>query len=509
MEANTILILLGILLAVAIIGLVVLYHQKNQVKTSLEVAKVNWENERKLREEEKAESEQEMQEAKTEWERQRNAAKDELVKQIALMKEEGDKRRQEALESLEKSYEERLKTQKQHNKDTLDKLEQAHKERLDTQEKHYKEAIEEQQNKFDETISKMTAQLRLATDEMLKQRQQEFAESSNNNLGQIVNPLKETIEQMKQVMNDSTLKQTELSSDLKANIENMMRQSEAAKMSTEELTRVFKHGSKVQGDWGETVLNELLEAQGLTEGIHYDLQPYIKDAQGQISKSEEGSMMRPDVILHLDQRREVIIDSKVSLTAFMDYSNANTEEERKRLLKAHIDSLKSHVRELSTKDYSSYIQPPKARMDYVIMFVPHSAALWTALNAQPDLWRNAMAQNVFIADEQTLFAALRIINLTWTQIAQAQNHEKVYALANELLERVGQFMKKYQDIGTALERATKAYEDGGRKLAPQGQSILTTCAKLQKLGAKQSDKNPLPQITDIDDIPQLETNDET
>ena len=125
MEANTILILLGILLAVAIIGLIVLYHQKNQVKTSLEVAKVNWENERKLREEEKAESEQEMQEAKTEWERQRNAAKDELVKQIALMKEEGDKRRQEALESLEKSYEERLKTQEQHNKDTLDKLSRA------------------------------------------------------------------------------------------------------------------------------------------------------------------------------------------------------------------------------------------------------------------------------------------------------------------------------------------------------------------------------------------------
>ena len=214
--------------------------------------------------------------------------------------------------------------------------------------------------------------------------------------------------------------------------------------------------------------------------------------------------MRPDVILHLDQRREVIIDSKVSLTAFMDYSNATTEEERKRLLKAHIDSIKSHVRELSIKDYSAYIQPPKARMDYVIMFVPHSAALWTALNAQPDLWRNAMAQNVFIADEQTLFAALRIINLTWTQIAQAQNHEKVYALANEMLERVGQFMKKYEAVGQALNRATQAYEEGGRKLAPTGQSILTTCAKLQKLGAKQSDKNPLPPITDIDDIPQLE-----
>ena len=461
MEANTILILLGILLAVAIIGLIVLYHQKNQVKTSLEVAKVNWENERKLREEEKAESEQEMQEAKTEWERQRNAAKDELVKQIALMKEEGDKRRQEALESLEKSYEERLKTQEQHNKDTLDKLERAHKERLDTQEKHYKEAIEEQQNKFDETISKMTAQLRLATDEMLKQRQQEFAESSNNNLGQIVNPLKETIEQMKQVMNDSTLKQTELSSDLKANIEN-----------------------------------------------HYDLQPYIKDAQGQISKSEEGSMMRPDVILHLDQRREVIIDSKVSLTAFIDYVNAEDETERERLLKAHVDSINKHVKELSNKDYSKYIQKPKVKMDYVIMFVPNTGALWTALKAQPDLWRKAMAKNVYIADEQTLFAALRIIALTWTQITQIQNHEEVYKLANEMLDRVGIFMKRYQAIGKALDTAKTSYDDGLKNLKPDGKSILQTCNKLIKLGAKQSDKNPLPQLIDIDEVPAIEAHSE-
>lgn len=392
---------------------------------------------------------------------------------------------------------------------SLDEKSRAFQDQLNEKERVHQEALRAQQRQFDETMAKVSAQMKVATDEMLKQRQKEFADASNQNLGQIVNPLRETIDQMKQVMAENTEKQTQMGGEMKANIENMMRQSEAAMKSADELNRTFRLGNRVQGDWGETILDELLESQGLKRGIHYDTQPYIRDAVGNIIHTESGSTMRPDVILHLDQRREVIIDSKVSLTAFMDYSNANTEEERKRLLKAHIDSLKSHVRELSTKDYSSYIQAPKARMDYVIMFVPHSAALWTALNAQPDLWRNAMAQNVFIADEQTLFAALRIINLTWTQIAQAQNHEKVYALANELLERVGQFMKKYQDIGTALERATKAYEDGGRKLAPQGQSILTTCAKLQKLGAKQSDKNPLPQITDIDDIPQLETNDET
>ena len=369
--------------------------------------------------------------------------------------------------------------------------------------KQSQEALNAQQARFDETIAKVTAQMRSATDDMLKQRQKEFAESSQTNLGQIVNPLRETIDNMKKAMNESTLKQTSMSSEMKVNIENMMRQSEAAKKSADELARVFKHGSKVQGDWGETVLDELLESQGLTKGVHYDIQSVIRDADGYVVKSNEGSIMRPDVILHLDQRREVIIDSKVSLTAFMDYVNAEEEDKRQLFLKAHIDSIQKHVKELSAKDYSSYVQPPKVKMDYVIMFVPHTGALWTALHSQPDLWRKAMEKNVFIADEQTLFAALRIINLTWTQIAQAQNHERVYALANELLDRVGQFMKKYQAIGKALENATKAYEDGEKKLLPGGQSILQTCGKLEKLGAKQSDKNPLSQLTDIDEIPSL------
>ena len=369
---------------------------------------------------------------------------------------------------------------------------------LAAQEERHKEGMAALQARFDETMNTMKAQVQAATDELLKQRQKEFAEQSNTNLGQIVTPLRETIDRMKKAMEDNTLKQTSMSSEMRTNIEHMMRQSQAAQKSAEELTRVFKHGSKVQGDWGETVLDELLEAQGLTRGIHYDTQAVIRDASGQAIKSEGGSTMRPDIILHLDQRREVIIDSKVSLTAFMDYVNAENEEERQQYLKAHIASLQNHVKELSAKDYSSYIQPPKLKMDYVIMFVPHTGALWTALNAQPDLWRKAMDKNVFIADEQTLFAALRIINLTWTQIAQAQNHEKVYALANEMLDRVGQFMKKYQAIGKALDSAAKAYEDGEKKLLPTGQSILQTCAKLKKLGAKTSDRNPLPQLTDVE-----------
>lgn len=387
---------------------------------------------------------------------------------------------------------------KEHNQAALNAKDQAHKELLRAQEERHQEAVEAMEQRFRETMDKVTAQVKTATESMLKDRQKEFAESSSNNLGQIVTPLRETIEKMKRAMDENTAKQTSMSGEMKANIENMMRQSMAAKESTDELTRVFKHGAKVQGDWGETILDELLQSQGLTNGIHYDTQATIKDASGNTVKTEEGGLMRPDIIMHLDQRRELIIDSKVSLTAFMDYVNADNEDDRQRYLKLHVESIQKHVKELSMKDYSSYIQPPKVKMDYVIMFVPHTGALWTALGAQPDLWRRAMEKNVFIADEQTLFAALRIINLTWTQIIQAQNHEKVYALANEMLNRVGQFWKEYEAMGRALKKVNEAYENGQKKISDGGQSINTTANQLIKLGARQSDKNPLPAINTSD-----------
>ena len=370
---------------------------------------------------------------------------------------------------------------------------------LNAQKSQFDTVLAAQQAKFDETVGKMTAQLKAATEDMLKQRQKEFSDSSKENIGQVVTPLKETIEKMKQALNDTALKQSQINGEMKAGIENMMRQSEAARKSADELANALRHGKKMQGDWGEAVLDELLRSQGLTPGVHYDVQAVLKDASGRTVYNEQGSMLRPDVILHLDESRDVIIDSKVSLSAFVDYVNAETEEDRQRYLKEHIASLNQHVKELSQKDYSSYVQPPKIRMDYVIMFVPHTGALWTALNIQPDLWRKAMEKNVFIADEQTLFAALRIINMTWTQIAQVRNHEKVFELANEMIDRVGQFMKKYEDIGSALEKAQKAYEEGGRKLQPGGQSIITTCGKLQKLGARNSLRNPVPMIADSED----------
>ncbi len=451
----------------------------------------------------KKEASEQLAKTKAEAQQQLEATKKEASEQLAKTKAEA----QQQLETLKKEASEQLEATKKEASDLLAKTkaeaEAQQQKALAEKDAAWNDIMKGQEQRFNETMSRMSEQMKNATADMLKDRQKEFADSSNQQLGQIVNPLRETIDKMKQTMADTTLKQTEMSSVLKDNIERSMQQAMAAKKSAEELANALKHGSKVQGDWGEAVLDELLTSQGLVRGIHYDTQAVIRDAQGNTVHTDDGATLRPDVILHLDQRREVIIDSKVSLTAFLDYANADNEADRQRFLKTHIDSLQKHVKELSTKDYSAYVQPPKVRMDYVIMFVPHTGALWTALNAQPDLWRKAMEQNVFIADEQTLFAALRIISLTWTQIRQAENHEQVYRLANEMLDRVGQFMKKYTAIGKALKTATTAYDDAERKLQPSGQSILQTCAKLQKLGAKQSDKNPLPQLIDIDEVAAL------
>lgn len=451
----------------------------------------------------KREASERLEATKAEAQQQLEAVKKEASEQLARTKAEA----QQQLETLKKEASEQLEATKKEAGDLLAKTkaeaEAQQQKALAEKDAAWNDIMKGQEQRFNETMARMSEQMKNATADMLKDRQKEFADSSNQQLGQIVNPLRETIDKMKQTMADTTLKQTEMSSVLKDNIERSMQQAMAAKKSAEELANALKHGSKVQGDWGEAVLDELLTSQGLVRGIHYDTQAVIRDAQGNTVHTDDGATLRPDVILHLDQRREVIIDSKVSLTAFLDYANADNEADRQRFLKTHIDSLQKHVKELSTKDYSAYVQPPKVRMDYVIMFVPHTGALWTALNAQPDLWRKAMEQNVFIADEQTLFAALRIISLTWTQIRQAENHEQVYRLANEMLDRVGQFMKKYTAIGKALKTATTAYDDAERKLQPSGQSILQTCAKLQKLGAKQSDKNPLPQLIDIDEVAAL------
>lgn len=408
------------------------------------------------------------------------------------------KHSEERVKELEKAVETAKEDAAKTIAEVKSDMSKRHADDLTARDEAHKAAMNLLQDRFNETMSKVTAQVKAETSEMLKARQKEFSETSNASLGQIVNPLKENIAELRKAMEEGNKEQAERNGEMRERIKSLMEHSDAARKSADELAAAFKHGSKVQGDWGEAVLEELLTAHGLTKGVHFDTQAVIRDKSGKVVRNEDNSMMKPDVILHLDDRREVIIDSKVSLTAYVDYVNAENEADRQKYLKMHVDSIKKHVKELADKSYASYVQPPKVSAGYVIMFVPNIGALWTALNAEPDLWRKAAESNVYITDQQSLYGALKIVSLTWTQLAQAENHERVYELAGEMIERVGLFLEKYEAIGTALEKATAEYNEGKKKLLPSGHSITNTSGKLIKLGAKNSDRHPVPTLPEIE-----------
>ena len=482
--------LLIILIAVIVVGIaaMVIVLRKNasaggtgnvELSTRLEEREAAFEREMTQR----LEAQKALYETKLDEQKARMQAELDAEKSLSQSRKESA---EEALAERDRAHRREIERLEGAHKEAVATLERKHAEAMLALDERHKQAIDSMQARFAESAATMSEQLKNVTEEMLKQRQTEFAESSNERIGKLLNPLEATIKEMRQAVADNTTRHTELGGQLDSSLKSLLNHTLAAQASADKLATALRGSNKVQGEWGETVLRELLESQGLTEGIHFETQATMTDASGRTLYNDDGSRMRPDVLLNLDQNRVVIIDSKVSLSAYLDYLDAETDEARDLALKEHINSLQRHVRELARKDYSSYVKPPKTRIDYVIMFVPNTAALLLATSNRTDLWRKAMEENVYIADEQTLYAALRIINMTWKQIEQARNHEKVFELAEEMLERTSQFMQKFADIGKKLDDAKKAYDAGEKKLQEGGRSIPQTCRKLIKLGATPS-----------------------
>lgn len=260
------------------------------------------------------------------------------------------------------------------------------------------------------------------------------------------------------------------------------------------LAKALRHENKIQGNWGETILNELLESQGLKQGIHYEVQSTIKDKNGKpVLNENTDKRMIPDVILNYNKGKSLIIDSKVSLAAFLDYTSAETEEERQMALDRHIKSIRSHVKELANKNYKRYILPPRESLNFMIMFVPNESALQLAIINDPALWREALSAGVFIAGEYNLVATLRIVELAWIQEVQAEQQRKVSELATQLIERVGEFYSHFKLIRERMEAVNKAYTDAEKKLMTGRQNLIAPAQKLKDMGYKEKEKYPLPE----------------
>ncbi|MBR1401245.1 MAG: DNA recombination protein RmuC [Prevotella sp.] len=328
------------------------------------------------------------------------------------------------------------------------------------------------------------------TTELLKARSTELEKSNTLQLGNVVKPLQEQIQNLQELVHATRENNVRNTESVKAQIENMMKRSREMSDETTRLANALTHRSKFQGDLGETVLDNVLSSAGLREGRDYEMQEFIRTETGQVVTDEDtGHRLQPDVILHFPDKKDAIIDSKLSLTAYMQYVNADDERQRDIALNMHLDSVRKHVDELARKDYSKYIEKPNTTFDFVIMFMPFEGAFQAAMNADPQLWSYAFNKGVCIAGELNISVILRMIKLSWTQFEQTKNQQQVFKAADELIQRIGLLHDRVVTAQKSLDATQDKFEDIMKSIDGR-QGITTSAQKIVALGAKDDKRIP-------------------
>ena len=346
---------------------------------------------------------------------------------------------------------------------------------------------------FAERLKLVQEQLNTTTERLLKQRSEELDRTNRTQMDSILAPMKAVMAEMKKSMDDNRESFTRSTASLSEQLRQMHATTTSLGAEAEKLSKALQTGPKVQGDFGEMKLNDLLDKFGVTKGVEYDVQYTMRDSKGNVIRNDDtDDMMRPDVVLHYPDHKDVIIDSKASLTAFIGYVNAETDDERKRYLDEHVKSVRRHVDELSAKSYSKYSMEGGTTLDFVIMFVPQEAAMQLAVSADATLWNYAFERNVVITGEQNLFSLLRLLQIAWTQQRQADNQEQVFGLANSLVERVALFVERFDKIGRNVEAVQAAYDEA-KKAMTGNRGFVTSARKLVEMGAKENPRRKLPE----------------
>ena len=357
--------------------------------------------------------------------------------------------------------------------------------------------LKRRDEQFQEQLRTAREQLQNMAQQLMEASATKLKEQNTEAMTGITQPLKEAIANMQKAINDNQKESAAHSASFREQMLQMMQQTQQLGEKAESLTNVLRRDNKVSGNMGEIILGDLLASQGLTEGIHYEVQARLRDELGRPLKNDEtGREMQPDVILHYPQGQDAIVDSKVSLVAYEKYVNAETPEDKERYLQDHIKSVRSHVNELARKDYSKYIKNGRETVDFVIMFVPFESSLQLALANDPTLWREAFEKKVFVTGEQNLLGILHMIHIAWVQNQQAENQEKVFGLAEQLLDRLGDFVQRYNDLGEKIHKVQEAYDSANNKLVIGRQSVAQKGRELVDLGAKENAnrKIPMPEV---------------
>lgn len=443
-------------------------------------------------------------------EQQLNEQKKTLENQIVQVRETGEKLLAEAKIAYEKqiagikdSYEKQITDTKDSYEKQISDVKTEHKEQLAAlqaqQEKQILKMQETQKEQMETNMNLLREQLKTSAEKVLKERSAELADNNKEQLAQILNPLQTNLQQMKEEVEKNRTERNETMTSLKAVINTTMEQTRLIGERADNLANALTRDNKYQGNFGELRLSKMLEEMGFERGKQFEEQVTIRDEEGKTVVGEESEKrMQPDVILHFPDNRDIIIDSKVSMTAFERWANAKTDEEKKLALKEHVLSVRNQVKLLTQKTYWKQYNQKGVKLDFVVMFMFSESALQLALTEDPTLWHDAYGKGVLITGGQNLYALLRILELSWKQMAQVENQENIMRCADDIVSRVQLFYQRFLEVEDKMNKVSESMKDMKHVIAPTGKSIVTAATKLLDYGAKEDAKRKksLPKATD-------------
>ena len=340
--------------------------------------------------------------------------------------------------------------------------------------------LKEQHDQTDQLQEKFKLEFENMANKILSENSQKFSEHNKESISNILNPLKEKIADFEKKVETTSKESIDMHASLRQQILGLRELNEQMSKEALNLTKALKGDSKKQGNWGELVLERVLEKSGLEKGREYDVQ--------QSFKTEEGSRVLPDVIIHLPDGKKMIIDSKVSLTAYEQYVNEEDEMRQAQFLKAHVDSIKKHVDGLGAMNYHDLYQIESP--DFVLMFIPIEPAFAIAINTDEKLYNKAFDKNIVIVTPSTLLATLRTIDTMWNNDKQQKNALEIAVQAGGLYDKFEGLMQDLVKVGKKIKETDSEYKSAMNKLFEGRGNLITRVEKLKKLGAKANKSLP-------------------
>ena len=356
-------------------------------------------------------------------------------------------------------------------------------------EKQFAALREVNRQQLEDQMALLKEQMKTTSENVLKERQKELGAQNTEQVSKIVLPLQQSLKDMEEAFIRSKEQQKEAMTRLDETIRLNMEKSMSLGETADRLTRALTGEVKVQGNFGELKLRQLLEDLELKEGEQFDTQETLRDRCGKILRGDDGKGMIPDFILHFPDNRHVVVDSKMSLTDYTRYMNADDgSQEKESFLKAHIESVRSQVKRLARKEYTRYLPEGYNKLNFAIMYVPVEGALNLALFNDATLWREAYDMGVLVLGPQTMYMNLRVLEMMWTQVRQLHNQQAVMDAANLMIERVQDFGVRFADVEAGMNDTLRKMSRLKITTAESGPSIITAARNLLKAGAKENKK---------------------